>query len=129
MSFWIVLSLIGDAMSADFLEPIMVGTLSIAAAAAAGWTVVNTLEALRAKLRARAFLYRASLRDAELHRILTALEEAESLSQQEMAANIAALERRLSQFSPRDRAFLNQGLHQSSVQGVRRFAKELATAY
>jgi hypothetical protein len=116
-------------MSLNLLEPILVGALGIAASVTGLVTIVYTLEALRAKLRARAYLYRASLGDEELHHILAVLEHSEKVSQQEIASSIATLEGRLSALSDRDKAYLSKGLHQPSVNGVKRFAKELATAY
>jgi hypothetical protein len=115
-------------VNTHLLEMILVGGLGVAAGIVGAATIVVTLEALRAKLRARTYFHDARLRDKDLQRILVALEHAESMSAQDVEASIAALEARLGAFSARDRGFIKQGLHQPSQQGVRRFAKELATA-
>jgi hypothetical protein len=57
------------------------------------------------------------------------LDGAEKIPQEEFSALIAELEARLSELSARDQAFIRKSLHQPSVRGVKRFAKELATAY
>jgi hypothetical protein len=110
-------------------EPILVGTLGLAAGILAFGTVAITLDALRAKVRARVVLHRAILADHKFEKTLVALDHSEKMSPEEISVIIKELETRLSELSARDQAYIRQGLHQASPKGVQRFAKELATAY
>jgi hypothetical protein len=120
------------AMSTDFLGPNLVGGLIGGLFVAAGLTfvctIIVTILALRAKLRARVFLSLARRHNMKLRQALDALGHTEKLSLEQVAASVTELEECLSSFSERDRDFISRGLHQPSIEGIKRFAKGLATA-